>query len=314
MVRKIATLVVTLGFILAGCTQPPIEQATPTFLPTGAITPYHTITPNPNTPTATQMVIIPISPAPSPTPFTHTVKKGETMLGIAFQYGISLEDLKAVNPGVDPNFLSVDKQLIIPIRGEIPEVMPTPTPVPVSWKQPVCYRTGDGGAWCILPVKNQQEDSVENISAWIGLFTPEGEIIANQVAYAPLNQLRPGESIPLMSYFTPPLPEKFEAHGELLSGLTVAADDARYLNLEVVLENVVFSEDGGQATVSGEVVLPDSVPMPSQIWYLIIAYDISGNMVGARKWESNGGTHFEVPVFSLGGAIDHVEVLTEARP
>jgi LysM repeat protein len=314
MVHKIVTLLVTLGFLLVSCTQSPIVRATPTFNPTGAITPYHTITPSPDSPTATQIAIIPVSPAPSPTPFMHMVKKGETMLGIAFQYGISLEDLKAANPGVDPNFLSVDKQLVIPISGEIPETMPTPTPIPVAWQQPVCYRTGDGGAWCILPVKNQQENSVENISAWIGLFTSQGENITNQVAYAPLNQLRPGESIPLMSYFAPPLPDKFEAHGELLSGLTVAPDDTRYLNLEVVLDNVDISADGSQAMVKGEVILPDGVPMPSQIWNLIIAYDFDGNIIGARKWESSGGTLFELPVFSLGGAIDHVEVLIEARP
>jgi hypothetical protein len=44
------------------------------------------------------------------------------MLGIAFLYGISLADLKAANPGVNPNFLSIGSQLIIPISGEIAEI------------------------------------------------------------------------------------------------------------------------------------------------------------------------------------------------
>src|SRR4030042_2998743 len=145
MLSRIFYLLTALGFLLTSCTQATL-QVTPTQVPTGVITPYHTITPSLVSPTATQISFIPVTPAPTPTPFMHTVKKDETMLGIAFQYGISLEDLKTANPGVDPRFLSVGMQLVIPISGEIPETMPTTTPVPMEWQQPLCYRTRDGGA------------------------------------------------------------------------------------------------------------------------------------------------------------------------
>jgi LysM repeat protein len=313
MVRRIVYLYAALGFLFSSCTQATI-QPTPTLGPTGIITPYHTITPSPVSPTSTQIAIIPVTPAPTSTPFMHTVKKDETMLGIAFQYGILLEDLKAANPGVDPRFLSVSMQLVIPISGEIPEIIPTPTPVPLEWQQPKCYRTGDGGAWCILSVKNQLETSVENLSAWIGLFTPQGVNISSQVAYAPINLLRPSNTIPLMSYFAPPLPEEFEAHAELLSGLAVAIEDTRYLDLEVNVEKVEISADGRQALVSGDVILPDGIPMPSQLWALIVAYDSNGNIIGARKWESTGEAQFGLTVYCVAGMIDHIEVLTEARP
>lgn len=236
------------------------------------------------------------------------------MLGIAFQYGISLEDLKAANPGVDPRMMSVGVQLVIPIGGEIPETIPTATPIPVDWQQPECYRTGDGGAWCIIAVKNQLESSVENLSAWIGLYTPQGTMISGQVAYSPLNMLRPGDTIPLMSYFGPPLIESYKASGELLSGIVVAADDTRYLDLDAKVDQVDISTDGRQAMVRGEILLPDGVSVPAQLWAMIIAYDVNGNIIGGRKWESRGETQFELPVFSLAGTIDHVEVLTEARP
>lgn len=68
------------------------------------------------------------------------------MLGLAFRYGVKLEDLKAANPGVDPNAMSVGMQLVIPIGGEIPEVLPTPTAMPLEAKQPRCYQAGDGMA------------------------------------------------------------------------------------------------------------------------------------------------------------------------
>src|SRR4030042_1841468 len=181
---------------------------------------------------------------------------------------------------------------------------PTSTPVPVNWLQPDCYRTGDGGAWCILVVKNQLEGSVENLSGWIGLYTPQGTIISSHVAYSPLNMLRPGDTMPLMTYFSPPLPENFEAFGELLSGIVVAADDPRYLNLAAKVDQVEISTDGRQAMASGEVLLPDGVPVPAQIWIMIIAYDLNGTLIGGRKWESSGETQFTLPIFSLAGLID----------
>jgi LysM repeat protein len=260
------------------------------------------------------MVMIPVTPAPTATPFLHTITKDDTMVRIAYQYGISLEELQAANPGVDPHFLGVGKQLIIPISGEIPETLPTPTPALVKWEQPQCYRTGDGGAWCIVSVRNDLESDVENLSAWIGLFNSRGSNIANQTAYAPLNLLRKGSTIPLMAYFASPLPAQFEAQADLLSGIRVDADDNRYLDLRVDTETSEINTNGSQATVRGNVVLPEDTPMPSQLWVLVVAYDINGNIIGARKWESTGETQFELTVYSIWGVIDKVEVLTEARP
>ena len=260
------------------------------------------------------MLVIPVTPAPTATPFLHTIGKDETMLGIAYLYGISLADLQAANPEVDPHFLSVGKQLVIPISGEILETLPTPTAIPVHTERPQCYRTGEGGAWCILVVRNETENSVENLSAWIGLFTSQGKNIANKVAYAPLNLLLPGNTIPLMTYFDPSIPEEFEVQAELLSGLAVSTDDQRYLVLEVNIAKSVISPDGRQAEVSGEVILPEGSTTASHLWVLVLAYDSMGNLVGARKWESTGDTRFGLSVYSMAGTIDHVEVLTEGRP
>lgn len=311
--RRITHLIVGLGILLSGCTQATV-QATPTIIPTGLLTPYQTLTLKPITPTATIVVTIPVTPAPTPTPFLHTVTNDDTMLGIAYQYGISLEDLQAANPGVDPHFMSVGMQIIIPIGGEITEVLPTPTAMPVHAVQPRCYQAGDGGAWCVVALQNDTEASLENLSAWIGLYSIQGENVASQVVYAPMNILRPGRTIPLMAYFTPPLPDEFEARSEILSALAVAADDTRYLDLEVKAGTVEINPDGKQAVITGEVMIMDDVPTPSQVWVLAVAYDANGDIVGARKWKSAGETHFEIPVYSLAGMIDHVEVLTEVRP
>jgi LysM repeat protein len=311
--RRITSFLVGVGMLLSGCTQATV-QATTTATLKGVLTPYHTLTPSPLIPTATIEVTIPVTPIPTPTPFIYVVKNDDTMLGIAFQFGIKLEDLQAANPTVDPHFMGAGLKLIIPISTEIPQVLPTPSSAPVETDQPRCYRTGDGGAWCIMALHNEQKSSIENLSVWMGLYDRAGNNLSSQTAYPPLNILAPGSTMPIMAYFSPPLPGEFQAQGEVLSALTVAADDQRYLNSQVNVETVDINPDGGGATVSGQVVLPDNSTVPSQLWVLAVAYDADGNIIGARKWKSAGEKEFEFTVFSVGGAIDHVEMLSEARP
>jgi hypothetical protein len=205
-------------------------------------------------------------------------------------------------------------KLIIPISGEIPEALSTPTPGPVDATQPKCYLAGDGGYWCVVSLTNKTETSLENISVWMGLYNSKGDIVTNQVAYAPLNILRPGNTIPLMAYFALPLPDEFQAQSEVLSGLAVTTDDSRYLDLQVKVGTVEINQEGSQAVVQGDVIVPDDTPNLSQLEALAVAYDSTGDIVGARKWKSGGETHFNITVYSLAGKIDYVKVLIEARP
>ncbi len=299
--------------MLTGCTQVTL-QATSTIAPTGVLTPYLTITPSPQLPTVTIQVTIPVTPAPTPTPYLYTVKDKDTLLGIAIHFGIKLEDLQAANPTVDPHFMGKGLQLVIPIAEEIPAVVPTPTPVPVRMGQPHCYPAGDAGSWCIVAIQNDQEASLENLSVWMGLYNDNNENITSQVAYSQLNILRSGSTVPLMVYFAPPLPDEFRPQVELLSALPIPADDQRYIDSQVQLDGVDLTPDGSGAVVRGQVLLPENAPPLSQLWLLAVAYDAEGNIVGERKWKSAGETEFDFTVYSLAGAIDHVEVLSEARP
>jgi len=317
MARRIATVILVFGFVLTGCssgTGQGIPVITASSLPTGALTPFHTPTPEMATATPTLKAEIPVTPSPTATPFLHTLTDDDTLLGIAFQYGISLEDLQAANPGVDSHYLTVGNQIVIPIGGEITQTLATPTPIPIAVSGLQCHRAGDGGAWCIAAVHNDTPTSLENLSAGIAIYSGRGELIANQVAYAPLNILKPGQTMPLMAYFAPPLPDAFQAQSQLLSGLLVASGDARYLDLQPDFSPITISPDGRQAMVSGNFVLPEGTQTLSELWVLAVAYDSNGAIIGARTWKSTGETQFEITVYSLAGTIDHVDVLTEARP
>ena len=106
----------------------PKETGLPTLTPTPsrAAVPSRTPTPSPPavpTPTA------PI-PAPTPTPVIYVVQDGDSLSGIAVQFGIPLEELAKANEISDPNVIAAGQRLIIPGPTPPPTatVMPTQTP------------------------------------------------------------------------------------------------------------------------------------------------------------------------------------------
>ena len=108
------------------------------------LTPEHTISPaelnNYQTSTATPRINTPTPefdptapPLPTSTPFTYKVVSNDTLIGIAYRFGISLDTLLAANPEVDPRFLSVGADLIIPNEegGGSTENLALPTPAKI---------------------------------------------------------------------------------------------------------------------------------------------------------------------------------------
>jgi LysM repeat protein len=62
----------------------------------------------------------PMQPAGTPTPVVHVVASGDTLLAIAMQYDVSVEDIEAANGIDDPTKLRIGQEIIIPIGGYQP--------------------------------------------------------------------------------------------------------------------------------------------------------------------------------------------------
>ena len=309
----------------AAASATPSPALTPYWTPTPSRTPTSIASPGPATPQA-QAPTIP--PPPTPTPFTVEVKSGDTLLAIAFRHGITLEELQAANPDVDPGFLSIGTRLVIPIGEETPNVIPSPTPAPVTLGEPQCYSAPDG-MWCLVPANNDQQQVLENLSAWVRLYSPEGEALAGKAAIPPLNILPPDTTLPLVVFFDEPdeVGQSLEVtpEAELLTAFTVPEEDGRYLQTRLLTVEQTAPEDqagyelGQYATLQGWVDLPPSSPGAALVWLAAVAYNAAGEIVGVRKWEAEtplspgASLPFEITVYSLGPPIDRVEVLVEAR-
>lgn len=100
---------VLLGMVVA-CLNTSDEESTD-LQPTFILTPYATVTP---TPTITP--IVPDTPTPTPTPETniYVVVPGDTLSGIAAQFGISTQELMNLNGLSTGDILSVGQELRVP--------------------------------------------------------------------------------------------------------------------------------------------------------------------------------------------------------
>ncbi len=117
-----AAVIILIAAVIVGLATPkaapaPMESPTPTFSPSPTATPTVVLTPTPTSP-----------PPPTPTPIppqSYIVQQGDTLLSIATQFGLTVDELRAYN-GMDSDIIVVGQELLIP--------PPTPTPGPTpTW-------------------------------------------------------------------------------------------------------------------------------------------------------------------------------------
>jgi LysM repeat protein len=122
-----------------------LRAAGQAVVPTLAWTPVISPTPGPEVlPSGIFSTTTPVAPTPTRLSgiITHTVKTGETLGIIAGMYGVTVEDIMALNHLDDPNLVEIGQKLriqipptVTPTTTQTPTITPTPTP-PTPTKSP----------------------------------------------------------------------------------------------------------------------------------------------------------------------------------
>ena len=132
------------------------RNPTPAAPPPTATSPA-AVTPQAGVPTAAQAT-------------TYVVKAGDSLSAIAFQYGLSLQELMTANNLTDPDVLYVGQKLNIPVAGSV-TVVPTPRPTaaPTGAPTPIPTNTPPTGPDLRIEsvqVSADQKDSFAVITNW----------------------------------------------------------------------------------------------------------------------------------------------------
>ena len=228
-----------------------------------------------------------VTPTISPTPIVHVVKSGDTMLGIALEYGVSLEALQAANGIDDPQFLRVGQELLIPTGEEESEgsgggmLLPTPTPTELEVQGLAFYETPVGSLWCLGEVANTTPAALTHVQVLVTLFDGAGQRVAEADAFVAADLILPDGRSPFGVLFVEPpaawtTPQitviRAEAAGELI---------ASYVSLSAVASQGRMA--GPQFEIEGDVQNDSRSQSAGRIAIIATTYDQEGLVTGFRQ-------------------------------
>lgn len=253
-------------------------MATPTQpVPSPSPTPSPTSTPIPATPAPTA------TPTPEPTPIIHTLRPGDTLIGLARTYGVTVQSIQEANGITDPRRLLVGQQIIIPTdpeaRLDAGEPTPAPTPPPVHIA-PLTFSEQVDGLWAFGEVMLAGAEPLEGVVIQVDLLDAQGAIIAS--AQAPLLQdlLLPQERAGFVVRFLP-YPPKFDGYQTRI--LRAQAAHVPFYHRDFTIRNVLI-QDAGEAiyTITGEVV-NTGADVAYDVHVIVTLLDAEGRVVGLRE-------------------------------
>jgi LysM repeat protein len=327
-IKIFALFLTTAILLLSGCQRAEPTQAGSLF-PGEELTPFATPTVTPtatdapaDAPTAT------LAPTMTSTPRTYISKSSDSLWSIAAKNGLSIDEIKAANPDINPYLLGPGTLVVIPApSGESAaptQNLPAVTPYPMDFSDPHCTPSLSGGTYCFAELINPQPVMMDGLSAQFSLTdTVTGEVLT-QPALVPLNRIASGGSLPLFAYFAPPVPANPLIGLQLLTSISVNQNGTpsplQSAVVAVDQTGINISANGLSATVTGQAKFDSIESVTGKIWIAAVAYDSNGEIIGIRRFVSPNavnpgeGVSFTLNIYSIGKKIDRVDLFGEVNP
>ena len=287
MMRKIRGLFLAAGLVvLTSCGNVVTPEPT-------VDTPPATTSPALVTPTLRPTATAPFTPPPAtatptvtPTPIVHVVESGETLLSIAFDYGVNLQTLQTANAIENPQFLRVGQRLVIPTSDEDTGItpgllLPTPTPLPFRLEGIALHETPVGSLWCMGDIVNTTDLTITNVQVHVMLLDAAGERLTEADAFAAADLIPPGERSPFGILFTNPPPGWSSPQVTVVRGEAAGALAASFVPLTVTEANGQLS--GSQFQVNGVVQNSTADQTSGTVRVIATTYDAQGTVTGFRQ-------------------------------
>lgn len=272
-----------------------ISLATPTVLPT--------LAPQILTPAPTN------TPAPTPTPAVHIVQPGDTLLGIALQYDVTLEELYQVNGVLKPELLQIGQSIVIPVPGSVGKpasdnsgavIAPTQPPLPVQVEHAARYQTPVGSSWVLGEVFNSTDQPIENVQVRVALLDAAGQEVDSATPFLALDAVPAGSRAPFSVLFSAPPNDVIDFTAYVVRADQAYNYESRYTPLQVT--EVQTRSAGSQVGVSGKVSnIGGNNAVGAHV--VITLYDAQGRVTGFRLFTlpddqlaAGGSTTFDVLV------------------
>ena len=241
---------------------------------------------------------------------------------IANLYDVSVAALQDTNGILDPRFLQIGQELIIPRQEEITAAenetrTPTPTPLAVTPENVLFSETTIGGLSVLGEVVNDSGAPVEQVRVGATLLDEANQEIAKADGLVALDLVDAGERAPFAILFGE-TQGKFAQYRVYTLHAVPAYVGSYYRDLEVV-DLQSDSERYAALTVTGRV--KNTGPEEAvQVQVVITAYDPLGRVVATRKVDPEynvvargGETVFTAVLAPAGGPVARVAAVAQGR-
>lgn len=281
---------IPLLILLGGCGQV-ITKPTPTpFSPAPTATPDRfTPAPSPTvTPTATPLPATPNpspTPTPEPTPIIHTLQAGDTLIGLARRYGVTVQAIQEANGITDPRGLLAGQQIIIPLDPEARlgaggEPTPEPTPPPIRIG-PLAFSDQADGLWAFGQALLSEGEPLEHVVVQVDLLDADGAMVASVQAPLLQDMLLPREDAGFFVVRFTPRPPSFDRYQSRVVNANPA--HTAFHHRELAVRHVLI-QDAGESVylLSGEVTNVGKDPT-YETAVIVALLDEQGQVTGLRK-------------------------------
>jgi len=225
-------------------------------------------------------------PTVTPTAIVHVVQSGDTLLGIALDYGVDVDALQALNGIANPQSLQVGQELIIPTgEEEITDapglLLPTPAPLPFGVRGVAFYETPVGSLWCLGEIVNPTDVTLTNVQVRVTLFDADGNQAAEADAFATADLIPPVGRSPFSILFTRPPEVWTSPQVTIIRGEAAGALADSYVPIGVV--EAIGQSAGPQFQVSGVVRNESAEQAAGSVSVIVTTYDDQGAVTGTRQ-------------------------------
>lgn len=276
--RRILTFFVSVMVVGCSATYESAPISAPTSLPPITLIARGLITPTPPPGTFPP----PNTPPAAPTALLYTVQRGDTLLAIANQFGVSLSDLQSANESLNPLTLPIGAAILIPnppFNADGLPQLPTPTPTSLVLLPPACRPSVTDGIICLGRILNTREIGVERVNLMLQLLRVDGTLLAQGSAGVEQIYIPAGGSAPYRALFK----AEWNAYGGasvwLQNAEAGSADPDRYIALDI--QNQQAQHGDGRYTVSATLHNPE-LQNAHLVQAVLTVEDASGQIVGYR--------------------------------
>ena len=211
------------------------------------------------------------------------MQSGDTLIGLASRFGVTVQAIQEANGITDPRGLLVGQQIVIPTNPEArldagtPTPEPTPPPIQIS---PLTFWRQSDVLWVLGEVTSRSNEAVEDVVIQVDLLDDGGDIIATATTPILQYMLAPDETAGFDLRFQP-APATFASYYARIIRARPAHAAFYYRDLPV--ENVLAQKTGASVyVISGEVVNTGVDPARG-LYVSAILYDDEGRVVAVRR-------------------------------